>query len=167
MGTFHRKKVPTSFSFLLPSLEQSQMLLKRPVFWEAVASFIEITFCWWPLGPFQQVKCRRLVRLPQCLQPRVFLWLPATEATRGRRLHCHRGQPRSVQWPFTWPKISMLSCRLHEVCAENENEHEVCADALPLQGDGERPCGTSLIWWWLWAHPRFAHDDQQPEKDGL
>ena len=44
VGTFHRKKVPTSFSFLLPTLEQPQMLLKRPDFEKQLQNSLKSSF---------------------------------------------------------------------------------------------------------------------------
>jgi len=44
VGTFHQKKVPTSFSSLLPTLEQSQMLLKRPDFEKQLQNSLKSSF---------------------------------------------------------------------------------------------------------------------------
>ena len=71
-GNISPKKSTHIFFMSFANPGTTSNAFEKTRFWEAVASFIEITFCWWPLGPFQQVKCRRLARLPPLHQPLAF-----------------------------------------------------------------------------------------------
>ena len=54
VGTFHRRNVPTSFSLLSPTLEQLQMLLRRPDFEKQLQVSLKSRFVGGPSVPFNK-----------------------------------------------------------------------------------------------------------------
>ena len=92
MGTCHRKKVPTSFSCLLPTLEQPQMLLKRPDVGKQLQVSLKSRFVGDRSVPFNKSNAADWCALHFHLTPSATGFLMAT-CHRSRCSTARRGSP--------------------------------------------------------------------------